>query len=168
MNGGWEKEGREDRRRNIQDKGFLGWIYVLCENEIQTERNKGKWKKEGLKDRASSGAERMGQEITEIARKSARVWQMWPLTMRELPQSRFWGGTSGVRGGWISFLWGSDLQSGSGTGTPFNQRYSNWIGWPLQRVSLGDFTRPTRLQGFEVIIESRNSSIGAEGGGAGD
>lgn len=38
----------------------------------------------------------------------------------------------GVGWGWgISFLRGADLQSGSGTGAPFNQTYSNCIGWPL-------------------------------------
>lgn len=79
--------------------------------------------------------------------------------MRETREWRLGEGQVGLEG-WISFLWGTDLQSRSGTGTPFNQRYSNCIGWPLQRVSLGDFTWLTRLQDFEDIMGSRHDSVG--------
>lgn len=63
-----------------------------------------------------------------------------------------WGGLTGMRRGG-SFLCGDDLQSGSSTGPPFNQRYLNCIVWPLWRALLRDIARPLRLQHFEDIID---------------
>lgn len=66
-------------------------------------------------------------------------------------------GTFGTREGSTrvggSFLCGADLQSGSSTGPPFNQRYSNCIVWPLWRALLNDVARPLRLQHYEDIID---------------
>lgn len=64
---------------------------------------------------------------------------------------------SGPEEGWLrweggSFLCGDDLQSGSSTGPPFNQRYLNCIVWPLRRALLRDIARPLRLHHFEDII----------------
>lgn len=48
--------------------------------------------------RGMDGGERVGQEITQIAEKSAGCGRRDPSTMRELVRVETRGGTSGVRG----------------------------------------------------------------------
>lgn len=143
----WNQDKETSRSGDLRTKTV--WI-----RELDTVKERERGRAEGQREQWE-GIEDWG--ITSIAERG--VQQTWPSTMRETREWRLGEGQVGLEG-WISFLWGTDLQSRSGTGTPFNQRYSNCIGWPLPRVSLGDFTWLTRVQDFEDIMGSRHDSVG--------
>lgn len=149
-------EDERKRAEKAEEEAFRIGDFGTETTDRGKERYKGNWKR---KDWNTEGTVARTEWVRRLRKLLKRVQSAADVTLDNEGESRLGEGQVGWKG-WISFLWGSDLQSGSGTGTPFNQRYSNCIGWPLRRVSLGDFTRLTRLQDFEDIIVSRNSSIG--------